>query len=393
MPDHELPPPSNWHYPTSIRFGAGRLAELPEACRELGIAGPLLVTDSGLAGAPFIGRAAALCEQAGMRCALFSEVRGNPSEANVTSGVAAFKEGGHDGVIAIGGGSAMDTAKAVALMVGQRRPLRDFEDREDWYTRADAAAIKPVVALSTTSGTGSEVGRAAVITDSRDQTKKIIFHPRMLPGRVILDPELTTGLPPHLSAAVGMDALAHNLEAWCSPSYHPLAAGIALEGMRLIHRYLPRVFRDGGDLVARAHMQVAAAMGATAFQKGLGAIHSLSHPCGSLLDTHHGLTNAVLMPYVLVFNRAAIEGKMAGLGRCLGLPDASFDGVLAWVLELRHTLHIPHTLAELGVSEDMIPRMAAMAEIDPSSATNPAPLTVAALATMYQDALHGRLQA
>jgi alcohol dehydrogenase class IV len=382
---------ANWSFPTTIWFGAGRIAELPAACRQLAIARPLLVTDAGLADHAMVHAAQRCCQAEGYETGLFADVRGNPVEANVNEGVTAFRRGHHDGVIGLGGGSALDAAKAVALMVGQSRPVWDFEDREDWWTRADAEAIVPVIAIPTTAGTGSEVGRAAVITDHRDDTKKIIFHPRLMPGVVIADPELTLGLPAKITAATGMDALSHNLEAYCSPPFHPMAAGIALEGTRLIKEWLPIAVKDGGNLEARSHMLAAASMGATAFQRGLGAMHSLSHPCGALLDTHHGLTNAVVMPYVLAYNRPAIESRLAALARYLGLPSPSGAAVIRWVLELRAELHIPHTLAELGVGEALVPKMAAMALRDPSSGGNPLPLSEEILATLYRDAIAGRL--
>ncbi len=382
----------NWNYPTAIRFGAGRIRELPDACREMGMTRPLLVTDPGLAALPMIADAVAGCRGAGLGCELFADVQGNPVAANVDAGVAAFRAGGHDGVIAFGGGSALDVGKAVALMVGQTRPIWDFEDREDWYTRVDVDGMAAVVAVPTTAGTGSEVGRASVITDTRDHTKKIIFHPRMLPGRVIADPELTLGLPPDITAAVGMDALAHNLEAFCSPFYHPIAQGVALEGMRLIRKWLPAACRRGDDVTARAHMLVASTMGAAAFQKGLGAMHAMSHPCGAVLDTHHGLTNAVVMPYVLVFNRPAIEEKMTALARYLGLPAPSFGSVLDWVLDLREAIGIPADLAALGVAEDQIGQLAAMAVADPSVGGNPIPLTRANLTTLFMNAVRGRIE-
>ena len=278
-------------------------------------------------------------------------------------------------------------------MVGQTRPIWDFEDREDWWTRADPDGIAPVVAVPTTSGTGSEVGRAGVITNLEDHTKRIIFHPKMLPVIVIEDPRMTTGLPAHLTAAVGMDALSHNMEAYCSPLFHPMAEGVAVEGMRLIKEWLPAACADGNDLEARGNMQVASSMGATAFQKGLGAMHSLSHPCGSLLDTHHGLTNGVVMPYVLAFNREAIEEKLTTLARYLDLPNPSGDSVRRWVLELRETIGIQHTLAELGVTEDLIPRLAKMAVVDPTAPTNPIPLTVENLEGLYGRAINGELAA
>ena len=382
----------NWGYPTSIRFGAGRIRELTDACRELGIARPLLVTDPGLAALPMVAEAVAICEEAGLRCAVFSDVQANPVEANVQDGVAALKAGDHDGVIAFGGGSALDAGKAIALMVGQPRPIWDFEDREDWWTRVDEAGMVPVVAVPTTSGTGSETGRASAITDTRgDHVKRIIFHPAMMPGRVILDPELTVELPAPLTAAVGMDALSHCLEAFSSPVFHPLAQGIALEGMRLVREALPDAVADGADLAARARMQVAASMGSTAFQKGLGAMHSLSHPCGAVLDTHHGLTNAVVMPYVLDFNRPAIEDRMAAVARYLDLTNPSFAAVLDWVLALRERIGIPHTLKDIGVDEPYARRLAPMAAADPSSPTNPVPLDATNLEALYLHAINGAL--
>jgi alcohol dehydrogenase class IV len=381
----------NWNYPTAIRFGAGRIRELPAACRELSMQRPMLVTDEGLRSVPMVASALASCRDAGLGCEVFSEVQANPVAENVTAGVAAYRQGGHDGVIAFGGGSGLDAGKAIALMVGQDRPLFDFEDREDWYTRVKVAGMAPVVAVPTTSGTGSEVGRASVITDLGDHTKKIIFHPKMLPAIVIADPELTLGLPPEITAAVGMDALSHNLEAFCSPGYHPMAQGIALEGIKLIQQWLPIVYRDGARLEARAQMMAASAMGATAFQKGLGAMHSLSHPVTALLGAHHGLTNAVVMPYVLQFNRDAIATKMEELARYLDLPQFSFTGVLDWVVSLRRELEIPETLSALGVTEDLVDRMAPMAAADPSSASNPLPCTVEDLAALYRRCLGGEL--
>lgn len=382
----------NWNYPTAIRFGSGRIRELPEACQSLGMRRPLLVTDPALAGLPMISDALASCREAGLGCDVFADVQPNPVEANVTAGVKAFHNGRHDGVIAFGGGSALDAAKAVALMVGQKRPIWDFEDREDWYTRVDVAGMAPVVAVPTTSGTGSEVGRASVITDVRDHTKKIIFHPRMMPASVIADPELTIGLPPGVTAAVGMDALSHNLEAYCSPVFHPMAEGIAVEGMRLIREWLPVACREGSNIEARSHMMIASSMGATAFQKGLGAMHSLSHPCSANLNTHHGLTNAVVMPYVLAWNRPAIEQKMVRLAAYLGLPQASFEGVLDWVLELRSEIGIPHTLRDLGVEEQHARSFSQQAFDDPSTGGNPVPMSVDGFSELYLNCIRGSLR-
>jgi len=387
----------NWNYPTAIRFGAGRISELPDACKALGITRPLLVTDPGLAALPMIASAVESCRKAGLPCEVFSDVQANPIEANVTAGVALFARGGHDGVIAFGGGSALDAGKAIALMVGQSRPIWDFEDREDWYTRVNVAGMAPTVAVPTTSGTGSEVGRASVITDVRQDTKmhtkKIIFHPKMQPALVIADPQLTVGLPAHITAAVGMDALSHNLEAYCAPSYHPMAEGIAIEGMRLVKQYLPRAVKNGSDIEARAQMMVASSMGATAFQKGLGAMHSLSHPCSANLNTHHGLTNAVVMPYVLTWNRGALDDKMIRLAAFLDLPRHSFEGVLDWILELRRTIGIPDTLAGIGVREEHADAFSRQAYDDPSTGGNPLPMTPAKFAALYRNCISGKMGA
>ncbi len=380
-----------WNYPTTVHFGNGKRRELPSLCASLGVAAPLLITDAGLAALPVIQETLALCREGGLKVGLFSSIQPNPVEENVTAGVAAYRAGGHDGVIAMGGGSALDAAKAIALMVGQTRPLWDFEDVADWYTRVNVAGMAPVIAVPTTAGTGSEVGRASVITDVRDHTKKIIFHPKMLPALVVLDPEVTVGLPAHLTAAVGMDALSHNLEALCSPYFHPMAHGIAVEGVRMIQRALIPAFDDGRDLNARGEMLVASSMGATAFQKGLGAMHSMSHPCGAVLNTQHGLTNAVVMPYVLMFNRAQVSDKLTDLARAMDLPAPSFDTFLRWVLDMRERLAIPHTLRALGVAEEHVATLATQAVADPSTGSNPRPLTQEAAEGLFARALSGDL--
>jgi len=349
---------------------------------------PLLVTDPGLAQMPMVKDAAA---SAGAQ--VFSAIQPNPVGADIEAGVAAYAAGSHDGVIAFGGGAALDVGKVIAFMSGQTRPLWDFEDKEDWWSRADPAGIAPVVAVPTTAGTGSEVGRAGVILDEAEHAKKIIFHPKMMPGAVIMDPELTVGLPPHVTAATGMDALSHCLEAYCAPGFHPMADGIAVEGVKLIHDWLRRAVSDGGDLEARGNMLIAASMGATAFQKGLGGMHALSHPIGALHRTHHGLTNAVLMPYVLDFNRPAIEERVTRLAGYVGLPSHSFAALMQWVLQLREELSIPHSLAALDVGPNDIERIAAMAEADPSAGGNPLPFDSAAARQVLEAALEGRVGA
>ena len=383
-------PSANWSYPTVIRFGAGRIDELPEACAAAGIARPLFVTDPGLRYLAVTTRALGVLAAAGVPAQIFSDVQPNPTEANVAAGLAVLRDGGHDGVVAFGGGSALDCGKVVAFMRGQRRPMWDFEDVGDWWTRADPAGIAPIVAVPTTAGTGSEVGRAGVITNLATHTKKVIFHPRMLPAQVILDPELTVGLPRAITAGTGMDAFAHCLEAYASPSYHPMAEGIAVEGIRLVKDYLLRAYHDGADLEARGQMLVAAAMGATAFQKGLGAIHALSHPVGALYGTHHGLTNAVFMPYVLAFNRAALGDRMDRLAAWLGIAGG-FGGFLDFVLALRRELRIPHTLDGLGLDDARFAEMADMAIADPTAGGNPRPVTRADALDLYRRTLQGRL--
>ena len=381
----------NWSYPTSIRFGVGRIAELPDACKQLGFKHPLLVTDPGLAKLPMIQEAIARNEAAGIPTGLFADIKGNPVSKNVEDGLKIFREGGYDGIIAFGGGSALDAAKTIAFMAGQKRPMWDFEDVGDNWTRADPKGIVATIAVPTTSGTGSEVGRASVITNEATHVKKIIFHPKMLPSIVISDPALTVGLPAHVTAATGMDALAHCLEAYCAPGFHPMADGIAVEGMRLVKEALPTAVKDGKNLVARAQMMAAASMGATAFQKGLGAIHALSHPIGAVYDAHHGLTNAVVMPYVLEFNRQAIEAKMARLAAWLGLPDPSFRGVMAWVLALRKEIGIPPTLRDLGVGTDRLDELSVMAAADPSAGGNPIPIGAPELKQMFIACIEGKL--
>ena len=373
----------NWSYPTAIRFGAGRIAEIADACAAAGISRPLLVTDRGLAALPITVTTLDLLERAGLGRAMFSEVDPNPNEINLAAGLAAFRDGGHDGVVVFGGGSGIDLGKMIAFMAGQTRPVWDFEDIGDWWTRADATAIAPIVAVPTTAGTGSEVGRASVLTNSETHEKKIIFHPKVLPSVVIADPELTVGMPKPITAGTGMDAFAHCLEAFCSPHYHPMSQGIALEGLRLVKENLPRAFADGADIEARAHMMSAAAMGATAFQKGLGAIHALSHPIGAVHNTHHGTTNAVVMPEVLKFNRPAVEDRLAMAGAYLGL-SGGFDGFYDFVLGLLDTLEIPKNLRALGVEDPDFDALTASALSDPSVGGNPVEMTASNTRALFE---------
>ncbi len=364
----------NWSYPTAIRFGAGRIAEIGGACMAAGIRRPLLVTDRGLAEMDITHRTLDILEAEGLGRATFSRVDPNPSDMNLTDGLSLYREGGFDGVIAFGGGSALDLGKCIAFMAGQTRPVWDFEDIGDWWTRADPEGIHPIVAVPTTAGTGSEVGRAGVLTNTETNEKKIIFHPKMLPAVVICDPELTVGMPQHITAGTGLDAFAHCVEAYSSPHYHPMSQGIALEGMRLVKDYLPRAFADGTDIEARANMMSAAAMGATAFQKGLGAIHALSHPIGAVHHTHHGTTNAVCMPEVLKFNAPAIAERFDAAAAFLGV-EGGFDGFRNFVDTLNGQLGIPQTLTDLGVTDPDVDALVASALKDPSTGGNPIEMT------------------
>ncbi len=377
---------ANWSYPTSVIFGAGRIAELPQACSTAGIARPLLVTDRMLASMDITQRALDILAAAGLGRGVFSEVDPNPSDENVAAGLAAYREGGYDGVIAFGGGSSLDLGKVLAFMAGQSRELWDFEDIGDYWQRANADGIAPIITVPTTAGTGSEVGRAGVIINTTTAEKKIIFHPKMMAAVVICDPELTVGMPPHITAGTGLDAFAHCVEAYSSPHYHPMSQGIALEGMRLVKEYLPRAYADGGDIEARAHMMSAAAMGSTAFQKGLGAIHALSHPIGAIYHTHHGTTNAVCMPAVLRFNREAIADRFASVAAYLGI-DGGFEGFCDYVDALNDSLGIPRTLTELGVTAPDLDRLVADALADPSTAGNPIEMTVANTRQLIEDCL------
>lgn len=381
---------ANWNYPTSVKFGAGRIAELPEALKAAGISKPLLVTDAGLVNLPVTQNTIALLKDAGIDVGVFADVKPNPVSANVNAGVEALRAGGYDGVIAFGGGSGLDVGKAIAFMAGQTRPMWDFEDIGDWWTRADPKGIFPIVAVPTTAGTGSEVGRASVITDETTHTKKVIFHPLMMPKVVIIDPELTVGMPAFITVGTGMDALAHCLEAYCAPGYHPLADGIAVEGIRLVLENLPKVVLNPNDIEARGHLMSAAAMGATAFQKGLGAIHALSHPVGALFDTHHGMTNAVFMPYVLASNQKAIEARIARLAAYVGL-SPTFEAFQHAVLALRQRLNVPHTLAAFNVDDSKRDLIGEMAIVDPTAGGNPIELTKDRALDIFDRAMSGRV--
>ncbi|OKL45649.1 iron-containing alcohol dehydrogenase [Pseudovibrio exalbescens] len=376
----------NWSYPTAIKFGAGRIRELAEACAQVGIKRPLLVTDRGLATLPVTMSTLGVLEEAGLGRAIFSEVDPNPNEVNLEAGVTVFKEGQHDGVIAFGGGSGLDLGKMVAFMAGQTRPLWDFEDIGDWWTRANPETIAPIIAVPTTAGTGSEVGRASVITNSQTAEKKIIFHPKVLPSVVICDPELTVGMPPAITAGTGLDAFAHCVEAFSSPHYHPMSQGIALEGMRLVIENLPRAYKEGTDIEARAHMMSAAAMGATAFQKGLGAIHALSHPIGAMHHTHHGTTNAICMPAVLQLNRQVISARFDKAAGYLGV-EGGFEGFCEFVNRFNDSLGIPKRVSDLGASGYDMDRLIEGALADPSCGGNPVPLTHGNVKQLFEEVL------
>ncbi len=378
----------NWNYPTPIWFGFNRIKEIQKACNDLQIKNPLIVTDPGIQKTDIIDTINLSLND---KASIYSDVKGNPTGQNVINGVKYFNNGNHDGVIAVGGGSAMDTGKGIAFMSGQTRPLWDFEDIGDYWTRAKSENIKPIIAIPTTAGTGSETGRAGVFTKEDTHEKKIIFHPKMLPSIVILDPNLTIALPPQLTAFTGMDALAHCLEAYCSPFFHPLSQGIAIEGISMVYKYLLTAFKDGENIEARGNMLVASSMGSTAFQKGLGAIHSMSHPVGAIYNTHHGLTNAVFMPYVLLKNKNAIDNRIESLARYINLPNPNFDGFIKWILDLRSKLAVPHTLKELINDDKRFEEMSIMAFNDPSTGSNPIQLSDKDFLQLYRDAYNGKL--
>ncbi len=380
----------NWNYPTAMRVGVGRISEIADVCKNHNISAPLLVTDPGVAALPMVGDIVNTCEAAGLAVRVFSDIKPNPTGTNVENGVVAYMDGNHDGVIALGGGSGLDAGKAVAVAADQACTIWDLEDIGDNWTRADASKIPPIIAVPTTAGTGSEVGRASVIVKEDEHRKVIVFHPDMCPDCVILDPELTTGLPAMLTAATGMDALSHNLEAFCSPLFHPMAEGIAVEGIRLIKEYLPTAVSNGMDIEARTQMLVASSMGATAFQRGLGAMHALAHPLGAVYDAHHGTLNAILMPYVLKANRRVIEEPIKKLSRYLGLAEG-FDPFLEWVMSLRESINIPHTLKDIGIDDQRVGEIGEMAVADPSAATNPIQFDAAAYSEIAANAVNGNL--
>ena len=383
---------SNWNYPTTVWFGEGRVNDLYIGCKNLNITSPLLVTDQDLVKTDLVKKIISDNNLKKLSMKIFSQVKGNPVGSNVEEGVKAFKEGHHDGVIALGGGSGLDVGKAIAFMAAQTKPIWDFEDVGDNWTKANSDGIAPIIAVPTTAGTGSETGRASLITNEKNQTKKIIFHPKILPSIVILDPCLTVGLPSKITASTGMDALAHNLEAYCASGYHPMADGIALEGISLIKKWLPVAVKDGKNLEARSNMLVAATMGSTAFQKGLGAIHSLSHPVNSVYNIHHGLSNAIFMPYVLTFNRKEIEKKIIKLSEYLELEEKSFNSFLKWILNLRKDLNIPHKLSDVtNVKPEEIDKLSQMALDDPSTPGNPKKLNLEDMKMLYKYSLEGKL--
>ncbi len=382
---------SNWNYPTTMWFGTGRISELAKACVQLGINNPLFVTDEGLVKLDIVERSCAVLKDNDIEYTIYSDVQGNPTGKNVEDGVAHFNANNHDGVIAFGGGSAMDAAKTIAFMAGQKRSLWQFEDIGDNWSHAIEEAIAPIIAVPTTSGTGSEVGRASVILDETSHSKKIIFHPKMLPAIVISDPELTLGLPPHITAWTGVDAMVHAIEAFCAPGYHPMAEGIAVEAIRLISKYLPIAVANGADLEARAQMLVAASMGATAFQKGLGSVHSIAHQLGALYNKQHGLLNAIILPYALKQNEEAIVDKMNYLSLVLELENRGTDAVISYILDLRKQLNIPHTLTEIGIADENAETIGAMAFLDPSTPTNAKIVNAEDLENLFRAAVSGEL--
>ncbi|WP_440618173.1 iron-containing alcohol dehydrogenase [Candidatus Pelagibacter sp. HIMB1493] len=381
----------NWNYPTTIWFGAGKIEDLSNACLSLKIKSPLFVTDKDLLNLPMTSKVIEKLKNDFDHLQVFSQFSGNPTGKNVMEGVSLYIEKNCDGVITFGGGSALDVGKGIAFMCGQKRPIWDFEDIGDYWTRADGNKISPIIAVPTTAGTGSETGRASAIINEETGIKKIIFHPKILPSIVILDPNLTKDLPPRITAATGMDALAHNLEAFCAPGFHPMADGIALEGMRLIKNSLIEVYKNGKNIEARSEMLAASSMGSTAFQKGLGAIHSLSHPINAQFDVHHGLSNAIFMPYVLTFNKSVIENRIKSICNYLNL-NSTFENFLEWILNLRKELNIPHKLSDvMDCNEIDLEKLSLMAFEDPSTGGNPKKITKEDLKEMYKKSISGEL--
>ena len=382
---------SNWNYPTTVWVGNNRIIEINSACKNLKIKKPLFVTDKDLVGLDFVKNIIKIIEKEFKNLNIYSNFSGNPNGENVDEGVKEFKKNNCDGVIAFGGGSGLDVGKAIAFMSGQTRPIWDFEDIGDYWKRANNDNIAPIIAVPTTAGTGSETGRASAIINNETGVKKIIFHPKFLPSIVILDPVLTLDLSPRLTAATGMDALAHNLEAFCAPGFHPMADGIAIEGIRLTKKSLMTAVKDGKNLEARSDMLAAASMGSTAFQKGLGAIHSLSHPVNAQFNLHHGLSNAIFMPYVLTYNKKFIEKRIVSICDFLGLKK-DFKCFLDWILELRKDLNIPHALSEV-ISQDKfdLEMLSKMALEDPSTATNPRLLNLEDMKKLYDHSMKGDL--
>ena len=381
----------NWNYPTTVWIGENRIDDLSLACKELNILNPLFVTDKDLVSLPMTVEIITNLKNSFIKLDIFSDFTGNPTGKNITEGVKIYNNNSCDGVIAFGGGSALDVGKAIAFMCGQTRPIWDFEDIGNYWKRAEENKISSIIAIPTTAGTGSETGRASAIINEETGVKKIIFHPKFMPAIVILDPILTLDLPPRITAATGMDALAHNLEAFCAPGFHPMADGIALEGMRLVKNSLIEAVKNGKNINARLEMLTAASMGSTAFQKGLGAIHSLSHPVNAQFNVHHGLSNAIFMPYVLTFNRIEISEKIVSACDYLGL-EKSFDKFLQWILDLRKEFNIPHTLSEIVEKEKIdLDKLSKMAYDDPSTSSNPKKLTVADMKTLYQHSITGEL--
>lgn len=380
---------TNWNYPTSIWFGVGRINDLAKACKQLDIQNPLFVTDEGLVKLDIVKKALSILQANNIAHTVYSDVQGNPTGKNVENGVAHYNKHNHDGVIAFGGGSAIDAAKTIAFMSGQTKSVFDFEDVGDNWSYANETGIAPIIAIPTTSGTGSEVGRASVILDEENHLKKIIFHPKMLPALVIADPELTIGLPPHITAWTGVDAIVHAIEAYCAPGYHPMAEGIAIEAIRLIVKYLPRAVKDGKDIEARGQMLVAASMGATAFQKGLGSVHSVAHQLGALYNKQHGLLNAIILPYALKQNASVIEDRMVYLSTVLGLPNKGTEAVIDYILDLRKRLNIPNTLSEIDITEEQAKEIGKMAFDDPSTPSNAKPVTAEDLENLFRAAVSG----
>jgi alcohol dehydrogenase class IV len=362
---------TDWDFPVPIRYGPGRLRQIGTLCAANGCRNPLIVTDRATGRLPFVDALRGFLAAGGLGHGSFADVSPNPADVEVMAGKRAFRTGGHDSVIALGGGSGMDAGKAISLVLNTDRDLWDFDFNVPPPPELGKADFVPLLCVPTTSGTGAETESTAMITDTRRGIKGCVWHPAQKPFAALLDPDLTLGLPRNLTAWTGCDALVHAIEAYCVPSWHPMCDGIALQALGLVYDALPRALDDPASVPARGAMLVGSCLGGVAFLKGLGLVHAISHMVGAECDTHHGLTNAVLLPLVLRFNAPAIADKVAPMCQAMGLAGTDFDSFRRAVCDLLDRCAIPRSLSELGVTPDRIDSIAAKAMTDTAIATNP----------------------